>query len=410
VLPEDYDPETPVNLTVICHGTGLDYRWGHWNNKPGIFRPQDVVVSVDGPTEAENGTRLFMGEGDDAEAVRDFLVEMREVFAVERVFLYGHSQGGFFVVYFAGEFPDQVAGVVAHASGAWNWSKTGKPVREVAVAFMHGTRDPVVPYRQSPGSRDHYAKQKFELLFLRRLENYNHWPNAVRANECIGWAQGMTTDDPAEALAVAEELLRPKRPDEYQWETVAAFAGARDVLRRFEGAGPVPFEEPDPKLVAAAEELAQAIEEEGERHVKAIRKHVKKKLELDGEPWLGHLIALREDFRGVDSVEAFVDEVGYDKLAASHAKAAGKILDAWYNERDEAEIYSAVVGGIGKAFLFEGYPPELREKMEGWHADAKRLELSKKDQKSYADFEAWVQGWEDGSEEYRSIWKKWKGK
>ena len=38
-LPEDYSAEEPRNLSVILHGTGLDYRWGFWNNKPKIFRP-----------------------------------------------------------------------------------------------------------------------------------------------------------------------------------------------------------------------------------------------------------------------------------------------------------------------------------------------------------------------------------
>lgn len=410
VLPKDYDPEVPRNLTVICHGTGLDYRWGHWNNKPGLFRPDDVVVSVDGPSPGANDTRLFLGERKDAEAVRDFLHEMRATFAVDRVFLYGHSQGGFFVVYFAGEYPDEAAGVAAHASGAWNWSKTGKAVRKVAIAFMHGTNDPVVPYVQSPGSRDHYADEGFELLHLRRLQNYNHWPNAVRANEVLGWAQGMTATDPAEVLDVAEELLRPKRADEYQWQTVAGFAGARDVLRRVVGEGPVPFEEVDPKLAERAEEAIEAIEKEGERHVAALRKSIAgEKLELDGDEWLGHLIALREDFRGVDSVEVYVDELGFDKLRESHAKAARKILDAWWADRSPEKTYEAVVSGIGKAFLFEGLPHDLEKKMAAWNGDAKKLGLSKKAQKSYPDLEAWADGWKDGSKAYEALWKKWKG-
>ena len=112
-LPEGYDGESPRNLTVILHGTGLDYRWGAWNNAPGVFRPGDIVVSVDGPSAGRNSTRLFLGEPRDAEAVRDFLAELRQKFAVKDIFLYGHSQGGFFVVYYAGEFPETVAGVVA---------------------------------------------------------------------------------------------------------------------------------------------------------------------------------------------------------------------------------------------------------------------------------------------------------
>ena len=116
VLPEGYDGTTPRNLSLILHGTGLDYRWGHWNNKPGVFRPNDVVVSVDG-TSPNGASRLFLGEPKDAQPLAEFLGEMRATFAVDRVFLYGHSQGGFFVAYFMGEHPELVTGGVAHASG-----------------------------------------------------------------------------------------------------------------------------------------------------------------------------------------------------------------------------------------------------------------------------------------------------
>ena len=154
-LPEGYDGKSARNLTVILHGTGLDYRWGFLNNQPGVFRPDDVVVSVDGTSPGPNDTRLFLGEEKDAKDFHDFLAEIRTQFTISRVFLYGHSQGGFFVTYYAGEFPETVDGVVAHASGSWNWAKSGKKVQRVAIAFLHGSGDPVVPYRQSPAARAH---------------------------------------------------------------------------------------------------------------------------------------------------------------------------------------------------------------------------------------------------------------
>jgi len=92
-----------------------------------------------------------------------------------------------------------------------NWSKTTPPVRKVAIAFMHGTKDPVVPYPQSPGSRDEYAKAGFKLLHLRRLQDWNHWPNAIRATECLDWCEGMTTTDPAVALALRGTSSSPRR-------------------------------------------------------------------------------------------------------------------------------------------------------------------------------------------------------
>lgn len=407
-LPKDYDVAKPRNLTVICHGTGLDYRWGLWNNKPGIFRPDDVVVSVDGPTP-DGKSRLFMGQKHDADAIAAFLSEMRQLFAVDRIFLYGHSQGSFFVVYFAGEHPEQVAGVVAHASGAWNWSKMTGDVKRVPIAFMHGTSDPVVPYMQSPGARDAYVKAGFGLVHLRRLDRYNHWPNAVRANECLAWCQGMSTKSAEEALECAREILRPKPADEYQWKTIVGFSAARDVLRRIEKKGPAPLADVPPDVAKKAAELATKIDEAGQEQVDELRKQLKSKSDLQTSgSWLGQLIPMREDYRGVESVESFVAEIGFDAQQHAQEKSAESILNIWYQQKDPKKIYDAVVENIGKAILYDGFPADFAKKMDEWNKDAKKLNLSPASVKKYATFDAWKKGWEDGLKAYEAVWKKWK--
>ena len=124
-IPKESPPAGERALTVLLHGTGLDYRWGLANHTVGKFRPRDVVVSVDGTSPGQGSSRLFLDGQKDLEAFHQFLTELRGKFAVDRVFLYGHSQGGFFVALYAGAYPKDVAGVVAHASGAWAGSKTG---------------------------------------------------------------------------------------------------------------------------------------------------------------------------------------------------------------------------------------------------------------------------------------------
>lgn len=410
LLPEGYESGVARDVTVILHGTGLDYRWGHWNHPTGVLRPDDIVVSVDG-TSPDGEARLFLGNSADAEAFKAFLDELRGLFVVDQVFLYGHSQGGFFAIYFAGEFPDAIDGAVAHASGAWNWSKMGRDVQRVPLAFMHGTRDPVVPYRQSPASRDAYAEKGFELLHLRRLQNYNHWPNAVRANEVLGWCDGMSTEDPEEALAEALAILRKKRPDQYQYESAVDYAGARDVLRRLVGEGPRPFKEVDAKTEREAKRWIAAIEEEGKRHVSKLKKSVAKKKDLrlgEGE-WLGHLLAVREDFRGVDAVEAYVKKLGFDGVFEKQEKARAAILEAYYEEKDSTKQFETIVLELSKGFLFEGYPPELAERLEKLRGAGDKKDFSKKALAAFEEFEHWREALEKGYAEYASIWKKWDG-
>lgn len=407
VLPKDYDGKTPRNLTVILHGTGLDYRWGHGNNKPGVFRPDDVVVSVDGTSPGQGESRLFLGEPKDAAAFAEFLAEMRTTFVVDRVFLYGHSQGGFFVVYYAGERPETVAGVVAHASGAWNWSKMPAAAKKVAIAFMHGSSDPVVAYGQSPGSRDVYADKGFELLHLRRLDGYNHLPNAVRATETLDWCQGMTAATPEEALACALRLLTAKPADEYQWETVPGFAGARDVLRRLAGQGPAPFKSVADDVAASAKRWTAAIESHAALHVAKLEKALGKKGELviDAKPPLGHLIPLREDFRGVDAVETFVKSSGFDKRVAAQAKEMKTFWEAWSSSKPPEEVARAVLEALAKCCLLDAFPAELGEKLDAWKGQG--LKLGGK--LTFANYDAWSAAWRDGRKDYAKLWREWKG-
>ena len=95
----------------------------------------------------------------------------------------------------------------------------------------------------------------------------------------------MTTDDPAIALDAAKRILRVKKTDEYQWDTVVGFAAARDVLRRIEGKGPAPFADVAPKIAEDAARIAKSVEEHGAKHVKVLEKQVaaRKDLKLGGD-------------------------------------------------------------------------------------------------------------------------------
>jgi pimeloyl-ACP methyl ester carboxylesterase len=409
-LPKDYDPKVPRNLTVICHGVRLDYRWGYWNHKPGLFRPDDIVVSVDGPT-VDGDDRLFTKDKKDSDAFMAFLTEMRRTFSVDRVFLYGHGQGGLFALSFAGDHPDLAAGVVAHATGERNGFEAGADPSRVAIALLHGTADVDAPYAQILERREAYAKAGCQRLFLRRLDRCGHEPNPVRAAETLAWCQGMTASKPEEALACALDLLRVKPPDVQDRETKVGFSGARDVLRRLEKKGPAPFAEVPEEVASKAAEWIQKVEDSGAEHAAAIRVLLKSKKigKLDGGAWLGHLVPLREDFRGVESVETLVKELGYDALAQAHARVAGAIVAAWTQSTEPKKLYEKVVDDIGKAFLYDGFPQDFGEKMNEWNKMAKKFSLSATAQKKYADFEAWEKGWRSGLEEYVAVCKKWKG-
>lgn len=408
-VPRELRAGRPVHLTVICHGTGLDHRWGPANHPAESFRPLDIVVSLDGPTPSGD-SRLFMGEPDDVASVSEFLSELRQRFPIAAVFLYGHSQGGFFVAHYAGERPQDVAGVVAHASGAWAQTKLGKSAHKVAHSFLHGTLDPVVPFVQSVGARDQYVESGYPLVRLRRLERYNHWPNAVRACEELDWCQGMTTSNAVEALACAERILATKGPDEYQWSTAVGFGAAREVLERLLGRGPASLPGADEATQARARELLGALDEHVAKHVEELRKELGKNraMALDGGAWLGRLAALREDARGFETLEALAAELEFDKRLEKHAAAARKLRATWYSDRAPAKKYEELVDALPACYLIEWLPPELAEELAKWREQEKQLGASKKTSKGYEAVEQWKKGWSDGYEAYARLWRKWK--
>lgn len=415
-LPEEYSAETPRHMTVILHGTGGDYRWGYFNNftehhrKLNPLRTEDILISVDGTSPGNNGTRLFLGEDKDVESFREFLVEMREKFSVDKIFLYGHSQGSFFVVHFAADHADMLGGVVAHASGVWGWTKIGRKMRNLPIVFLHGTKDPVVGYRQSVGGRDHLLDEGMELVALMRMPGYNHWPNSMRVSEAIDWCEGMTSQDPQRVLDLAQELARQKGPDSYQYEIAPALALSRQVVRRLLDDGHSPVKEVSPKVAKQGAKLAKAIEKHGSLMVKELGKFYKKKITLDGDKPLGLLVAVREDYRGVDSVEAWYKKIGYDKMLKKHKKIANELHSVWWNSKKESELYAATVDAIGSCFLVEELQWNMQTRMEEWNASSAGLRLDKKTLERYEDFETWVDGWELGDKEYKKLWMKWEWK
>jgi predicted esterase len=413
-LPEKYDRNVPRNLTVVCHPARADYRWGFWNLKPESFRKDDVVVSVDGPTE-QRDDRLFSLDKKDAASFDAFLGEMRRTFAVDRVFLYGWGEGGVFALAFAGDHADSIAGTVAHASGDWVGFAPGGEAKKVAVALLHGSADAEAPFSVALERREAYAKAGWPLVLLRRLDLTGHEINGARAEEALAWCQGMTATKPEEALACALEILRPPPRDPQDSETKVGFSGAREILRRLEKKGPAPFADVPEAVASEAQKWASEIEALGAKHVAALRPQLKSnkipKLDpkVESGAWLGHLVPLRTDFRGVESVESYLKELGYDAIAAAHEKAGRAISEMWSRERDPKKLFGAVVDGIGKAYFYDGFPADLLEKMKEWRADTRKYAIPAGAEKKYAELETWQRWSEEGHRAYLAICQEWKG-
>jgi len=304
-----------------------------------------------------------------------------------------------------------IAGVVAHDGAPIAPPKLASEAAKPAIVLMHGTIDPDDFFAHSLDARAAWSKAGFPLVHLRRLEHASYEPNPRRANEELDWCDAMTTAKPEIALRVAIELASVSKSDPSRMQTATDFGGTREILRRFEGKGPAPFASVDTDNAARAKELAEKIEAAGVQHVQALKKAIPKKkdLKLDGKLPIGHLAAMREDFRGVESVEAYVRELGYDALFESQQKPANAILDVWRKNKEPKVTFDVALENLSKAWLYEGLPPDFAETLRAWKRDEKKLGLSSRGLKSWPVLDEWQRSWDDGLKEYAEIWKEWKG-
>lgn len=393
--PKRYDATKGCGLTVILHGSGGNRHWGFANHDKTTFRPDDLVVSPDGTSS--NGE--FMGDSKDAKRFHALLEELQRTFKVRATFLYGHSQGSFFALHHAGEFPADVQGIVAHASGLWTSTKAGKAGHRQAVVLMHGTQDPVVPYVQSVGAHDALRRAGYPMVRLRPLEGWNHWPaehnsagGTPHTSQQLAWVEGMTTEDPDRLEACLDVLADVKDRVEHDWAAlyalarrVGASAFAKDPTKRRSA-----------KAVAVVEALAR-------KHVEALA-GAKPGARLDGTGWAAHLPVFLRQFAGVP---------GCDELAATwqaamkaHEEQGNAAYAKWWTASrkatpDVAAAFDAGIDAIERGFLSaRAQDRALRDALEAWQQDAKPHRLSKPSLKAFAAVEAMKAAWKAGWEAY----------
>jgi predicted esterase len=415
-LPEGFDG-APRDLVIICHGLGLDHRWGLAANPHGVFRPGDIVVAVDGTRENLDGTRTWGPSALDTSAFRDLTLELSRTFPTRRIYLYGHSQGAFFVLAAGSHFPRLYNGVLVHAGGVLNSTRIGPAQRGMPVAFLHGSEDYVAPLRWGIDARDALMAENFRVLSMRRVYGLSHDPAPAHAHMGIDWLVAMTTPDGAEALRLARALLMPPAG------LTPAFGQAAQVLARFDlpdekGAWPRGFAGLTDAQRAQARALSVSLEALGLRHAGALRAQVpddawarvlrRVPLEPDEKrpEWLGHLLALREDFRHVASVEAFIADIGFDAAQAAHDARARTMMQA-YVEQTPRAAFAEVLRLLPECALFEGLPPDMPGELLEWGRHAATYNLREQDARLTGLIRQWQGALSAGRKRYEQINAGW---
>ena len=159
-LPSAYDRETPAPLLISLHGYGAS--GGLQERKFFHFRrPADargwIYAYPNGQRDAAgqrywNATAaccdFFFSQVDDVTYISGLIDEVSRQYNVdaERVFIVGHSNGGFMAHRLACELSDRVTAVVSIAGAEWLDASKCRPTSAVAVLEIHGDSDDAIAY------------------------------------------------------------------------------------------------------------------------------------------------------------------------------------------------------------------------------------------------------------------------
>jgi polyhydroxybutyrate depolymerase len=156
-VPSTYDHSTPTPLLVVLHGFGADGRIQlAYTGLEQLIEDEGVLLAAPDGTINPDGVRFWnatpaccdgYGSGvDDVGYIGGLIEEISAVYNVDpdRVYLFGHSNGGYMSYRMACERADLIAGIVPLAGGATGSATPCNPSRPVSVLHIHGDADDTV--------------------------------------------------------------------------------------------------------------------------------------------------------------------------------------------------------------------------------------------------------------------------
>ena len=161
VVPKSYDKSKPAALVVLLHGytssgAGQD---AYMKVSPLADTYGFLFIAPDGTREQSNAKHrfwnatkaccdLYGSNVDDSAYLLRVIDEVKKKVSVDpnRVYLIGHSNGGFMSHRMAVDHPDTIAAIAALNGAAPNMLAKAKPDRPVNILHIHGTKDRLNAY------------------------------------------------------------------------------------------------------------------------------------------------------------------------------------------------------------------------------------------------------------------------
>jgi len=181
-VPGSYNPGTPAPLVVLLHGfrasafeQELYFRLTRESERRGF------LYALPNGTSDRDGKRFwnatpaccdFYRTGvDDSDYLRRLLAEVASSYSVDprRVYLVGHSNGGFMAYRMACDHAEAITAIVSLAGAMSDDSAQCRPARPVSVLQIHGTADATIRFDGGQIVGNAYPSVATTLTDWRRL-------------------------------------------------------------------------------------------------------------------------------------------------------------------------------------------------------------------------------------------------
>jgi polyhydroxybutyrate depolymerase len=191
-VPTSYAAGAKAPLVVLLHGytSSADQQERYFGLTAESDRRGFLYAMPDGTTDSQ-GKRFWNATEaccdidrsgvDDSGYLRQVIETVKATYAVDptRVYLVGHSNGGFMAYRMACDHADEITAVVSLAGAATADPAQCKPARPVSVLQIHGTADPTINVKGGKNGVYPYPSAADTVALWRRLDGCADQPSAA---------------------------------------------------------------------------------------------------------------------------------------------------------------------------------------------------------------------------------------
>ena len=158
-VPSGYDNNTPTPLLILLHGYSVDgYLQPIYFGYDQLVNEANILFAAPDGTIDQAGNRFwnatdaccdFYHTGvDDVAYITSLITDISVQYNVDpkRVYIAGHSNGGFMAYRMACDEANLVAAIMVLAGATWLDTTMCSPSQPVSVVHLHGTADTVILY------------------------------------------------------------------------------------------------------------------------------------------------------------------------------------------------------------------------------------------------------------------------